>query len=125
MNDPALARARLERHAQASQAPALSADEVTDLLAMARTVDANGVAPDGTGYVPTWTDAGLERAASVGWLWKAGKAKYDVKAGSTEAKRSQMEAICRRQADAFAGRSAPAGGARIGSIAVASSLAGY
>ncbi len=121
------ARARLQRHTQADQAPALTAAEVDDLLAMARVADAAGVAVDAVGYLETWTDAGLEAAAVMGWLWKAGKAKFDVKAGTTEAKRSQVAEMCRQMAAEYRGRIAVAGRGSgfggIGSIGIVSSLA--
>lgn len=73
------ARARIEDDTQWQSAPALSAAEVDRLLARA---EAGGLSEDA-----------VARAVAAGWRMKAGKAQYDVKAGTTEAKRSQMAEI--------------------------------
>lgn len=120
---PAVARARIEDDTQWQSTPVLTAVEVDRLLLRARLADVNGVVPDGDGYVETYTDLSVRAAIVAGWLMKAGKAQFDVKAGETEAKRSQMESICRRQAEAYAaGVTASRGGAGIGSVAVVSSM---
>jgi hypothetical protein len=94
------ARARLERMLQWQSAPALSADEVTDLLDLARVADVWGAAPDDQGWEPTWD---LRLAAAEGWDRKAGKvaASFDASAGEADAKRSQMFAMCREQAASY------------------------
>lgn len=52
-------------------APALSEDELNDLLATAALEDAGGLAPLNVGWTPTYD---LNAAAAAGWLIKAGRA---------------------------------------------------
>ena len=52
-------------------APALSENELNDLLATAALEDAGGLAPLNVGWMPTYD---LNAAAVAGWLIKAGRA---------------------------------------------------
>ena len=52
-------------------APALTVDELEDLLADAAMADAEGIVPGGEGWEPTYD---MNRAASEGWLIKAARA---------------------------------------------------
>ncbi len=63
--DAALARRLLERAVAASAAPTLTTAEVDDLMGQAVSLDADGFA--------VYTGLDLNRAASTGWTWKAGK----------------------------------------------------
>lgn len=95
------ARALLEDGTQWQADPALSSAEVDRLLARARVTDINGVEPDGTGYVATWTISSIDGQIARGWKMKTGKAAgagFDVKAGDVEAKRSQRVAALAAQA---------------------------
>lgn len=116
------ARARIEDDTQWQIAPALTAQEVDRLVARAQVADAAGLVPGATGYVGTYTAASVLLATATGWDWKAAKAvKFDVKAGSTEAKRSQVYEMCLRQAARF--RAAADGwSSGIGSVRVVTAL---
>lgn len=117
------ARNLLERFTQVAQAPVLSTAEVDDLLAMARVKDVAGVVPGATGYVATYVTASLRQVAAEGWRWKAGKAKFDVKAGSTDVKRMQLFEMCLRMAAEQERLIGGIGRGGIGSLAIVSSLA--
>jgi hypothetical protein len=65
LTDATLARTLLERATAWNSDPVLTTQEVTDLLGLASSVDDD----DATVYAGT----DLNRAASLGWQWKAGK----------------------------------------------------
>jgi hypothetical protein len=69
----AAALIRLQNATQSSVEPALSSDELTDLLALAAIVDAVGKTPADAGWTPTYSPNALNGAAAEGWRWKAGK----------------------------------------------------
>lgn len=62
---------RLKIYVAWDKEPSLSQAEITELLALFLVTDASGVAPGGTGYVPT---RNLRAAAREGWRWKLAKA---------------------------------------------------
>ncbi len=97
------ARQRIEDDTQWQAAPALTTAEVDRLLLRARSVDVNGVLPDATGYVTTYSEWSVRAATAAGWLMKAGKVQPDVKAGDVGLERSQQFDFCRRQAAYFGG----------------------
>ncbi len=71
------AKQRLERMTASASEPALSSDEVDDLLAQFQKTDADGVNPGEDDYEPTYN---LRAAAAEGWRWKAAKATELVSA---------------------------------------------
>lgn len=82
------------------QEPYLDAAAVAELLRMARTVDASGLAPSDEDWTPTYSIQGLYRAAAEGWDIKAAKASgnYDFTADGQTFRRSQVIDHCRAQA---------------------------
>jgi hypothetical protein len=62
---------KFRRMVAADQEPKLDEDDLAAILAGFQKVDVNGVAPDETGWVPTYN---LRAAAAEGWRWKAGRA---------------------------------------------------
>lgn len=65
------AEERLKIYTAWDREPALIQAEITELLALSQVADVNGVAPGGSGYLPTYN---LRAAAREGWRWKLGKA---------------------------------------------------
>lgn len=55
----------------ADSQPALSSDELDDLLSMFRKTDKNGILPGETEWIETYN---LNAAAAEGWRWKSAKA---------------------------------------------------
>lgn len=106
--------------------PALSEEQIADLMQIA--VSLNDV------FVPEYTEANLNRAASLGWQFKSALTakQFDV-GGSKTADRSQWHKHCVQQAADFAdgtksvlGGDNVAGGTRrsgIGVISLTSSMA--
>lgn len=72
--DEATARARLERMTQASRFPTLTADEVDELVELARRPDLDGNLPDAPGWAGAFD---LNASAAEGWRWKAAKVAGD------------------------------------------------
>lgn len=64
------ARMRLRMMTDYTGEPALSDDELAELLETAKRPDRYGLAPTDTGWTPTWD---LNAAAADGWDVKAGK----------------------------------------------------
>lgn len=97
------ALARLKRMTASTEAPALSDDEVTDLLSQCRLVDADGLAPDDAEWTPTYD---LSRGAAEGWRWKAAKAAglHDYETVGLKLSRSQMAQQCLEMARSYARR---------------------
>ncbi len=95
------AQARLERMVAASEDPALSDDEVTDLLAMCKLVDADGLAPDDEDWTPTYD---LSRGAAEGWRWKAAKAasRFGFSTDNQRFDRDQVARACLEMARSYA-----------------------
>jgi hypothetical protein len=60
----------LAAHLEWDSEPLLTQAKKLRLLKYARAVDANGVSPDGTAYVLTYTYASLDVAIHLGWQWK-------------------------------------------------------
>lgn len=117
------AELRLRRMVQAAETPTLTDAEIDDLLTLVPQIDDSaGVAPEGTGYVPTYSiyAASFRDAAAEGWAWKAAKVAgdFDVATGNgTKFDRSQVYEMCMRQAAAYGGGSRS--GARLGSLRLA------
>lgn len=115
------ARTRLENLLQWQAEPALTFAEVDDLFAMLpKMADAAGLLPGDTGYVDTYPDdvRAYRDAAGEGWLWKAGKVAgaYGVATGNgTRFDRNQQYQMCIGMAGQFGKR----GGARLGSVGLA------
>lgn len=92
LTDAVLARTLLERAVAWQTAPVLTTQEVTDLLALALTDGAYG-------------GADLNRAASLGWQWKAGKTAGDFTVsleGGMKFSREQVYAHCMEMAAKYA-----------------------
>ena len=75
MND-ATAQARFAQMVAADKPPTLTADEVADLRARARVVDAGGKHPADAGYVPTFTMRSLYRQAAEAWRVKLSRVAH-------------------------------------------------
>lgn len=105
--DTAAARARLERMVAVDAQPRLTAAEVEDLLGAFRLVDAAGLAPDETGWEPTYD---LNGAAAEGWRWKEAKATelVNFSADGASFNRGDIVKACAAMAEYYDNR-APAG----------------
>jgi hypothetical protein len=93
-------RAQLARMVAAEAAPVLSDDELDDLLAMHRRIDAAHIAPSQDGWTPTYD---LAAAAAEGWRRKAGKAAamFNFAEDGQQFQRSQVYAQCVSMADRY------------------------
>jgi hypothetical protein len=80
--------------------PALSSTQQTQLLALAVTVDADGVAPSEAGWTPTYSRVGCWRAIAEGWQIKAGLAapRFDFTTDGQSFRRSQIMDHCEAMA---------------------------
>lgn len=97
LTDPIQARTFLERATAAATKPALTSDEVMDLVVVASSLN------DVLETVYTGTD--LNRAAALGWQWKAGKVAGDFTTaleGGMKFNREQVYAHCMDQAARYA-----------------------
>ncbi len=94
------AQARLARMTDAASEPVLSWEDIDDLLAMSRMVDANGLAPTDAAWTPTYD---LNRGAAEGWRRKAGKLamRFDFNADGATFNRSQAVVHCERMAEQY------------------------
>ena len=101
--DEATARTRLESMVASGTDPVLTTAQVDDLLALAKRVDAYGVAPSDASWVPTYD---LNAAAAEGWRWKAAAAaaRVDVSEGGDQLSRSQTAAACLEMAERYDAR---------------------
>lgn len=97
------AKARLERMTDASTDPQLAEEDLDDLLAMARRMDAGGLPPSDDDWVPTYD---LNFAAAEGWRRKAGRAAALFNHGVDGAsfQRSQIYSQCLVQAKEYSSR---------------------
>lgn len=98
--DEARARRLLETMLAWDQVPALTTDEVDDLVVIAKRIDASGLAPDAADWTETWD---LNSAAAEGWRWKAAKVagSFDFVTDSQRFDRSQIAAMCLDMADRY------------------------
>lgn len=123
--DQAFARRMLERAIALGTVPTLDTAAVDDLMAIATITDGD------TG-APSWTGVSLNRAASIGWQWKAGLTsdQYDLGGGVGKTlSRDQWFGHCMQLAADYAigAKGVLDGGSstsRIRSIPVISSTAG-
>lgn len=125
LTDATVARRLLERAVAAGTNPALTPAEVTDLMALAASLAADGV-------TTVYTGADLNIAASTGWQWKAGKVAGDFSVsleGGMKFAREQVYAHCIDMANEFGsgqrsvlGSSLAGGRGGIRSIGLVSSL---
>lgn len=79
----------------------LTEDELTELLAAAALVDANGLAPLNEEWTPTYD---LNAAASQGWLIKAARAASLVDEPTAGVVTSKIFDNCRAMARIYAGK---------------------
>jgi hypothetical protein len=96
LTDAALARRLMERAVAMTTNPTLDAAQVDDLMTLAESLDADANT--------VYTDADLNRAASIGWLWKAGLTsdQYDLGGGQGRTlTRSQWYDHCTQLANAY------------------------
>lgn len=96
-------RALLELHAHPSADPALSADDVSAIVAGAKRADLEGRAPSETGWAETYAGA-----AAVAEAWEAKAAiaarRVDISRGGESVKRSGTLEACLRMARLWRGR---------------------
>lgn len=98
------AEQQLRAMVSASEEPTLSDDEVTTLLALTAVMDSAGLAPTHDDWTATYD---LNRAAAMGWEWKAGKVANQFNFSSEERskyERSQVYNQCMASARAFKAR---------------------
>jgi hypothetical protein len=116
IDDAALARRLLEAAVAMTTKPALSAAQVDDLMVVAASLDAD--------LNTVYVDTGLNRAASLGWAWKAGLTsdQYDLGGGPGKTlTRSQWFDHCTQMSRSYAsGTLGVLGGRRSGGIGVIS-----
>ena len=96
----ASAEVRLRSMVAADEPPALSNDEVSQLVEMSRRRDRFGLYPSEDGWEPTWN---LPAGAAEGWRWKAGKAvsKFQFSADGHTFSRQQIHQHCLDQAERY------------------------
>lgn len=82
-------------------APALTEDEIEEMLAAAALQDANGLAPLHEEWTPTYD---LNAAAAAAWLIKASRAAATVDEPAAGMVTSKIFDNCRSMARIFAGR---------------------
>ena len=97
------AQAQIERMVLATEDPALTADEITDLVSAAARPDSDGYARTDTAWTPTWD---LNAAAADGWSRKAAKAHnlFNFAEDGQRFDRSQIYANCVTQRDYYAAK---------------------
>lgn len=98
------AEAQLRAMVQASSEPLLTDDEITTLLSLTAVVDADGLAPTHDDWTATYD---LNRAAAMGWEWKAGKVANQFNFSSEERskyERSQVYNQCMASARMYKSR---------------------
>jgi len=97
------AQEQIERMVQASTDPALSADEVTDLVNAAARPDTDGYDRTDDAWTPTWD---LNAAAAEGWSRKASLAAnlFNFAEDGQRFDRSQIYANCVTQRDYYAAK---------------------
>lgn len=88
--DREVAKTLLGGKVAATSRPVLSNALLDALLDNVATTDSNGVAPGGTGYVPTWD---LNAAASEGWRMKAGMVAGDFNFSADNASYSKADVL--------------------------------
>lgn len=92
---------RLKRMTAHDNEPALSPDDLDDLLSLFARADAAGRAPNSTGWTPT---CDLNAAAAEGWRWKAAKASelVSVDLDGERMSSNQLFEHCQRMAAMYA-----------------------
>lgn len=97
------ARTRLASMTAADADPVLTSEELDDLLAANRIIDAEGRSPEEEGWTAGWA---FGAAAEDGWLRKAGKvaARVDGGSGGLTLARSQLHAHCLAMAERYSMR---------------------
>lgn len=97
------ARSRLEHMTQASTEPALTSDQVDELLGIAKRYDVDGLTPSDDAWTPTWD---LNAAAAEGWLWKAGRVspRFTANLDGTGLQRAQIFGHCLQMAERYASK---------------------
>lgn len=81
--------------------PALTEDDLSELLAATSLEDANGLAPINEEWTPTYD---LNAAAAQGWLIKAGRAAATIDTPESGPVTSKIFDNCRRMARIYAAR---------------------
>ncbi len=94
------AEQQIRRLTSAGEEPALSVDEVTALVDLAKRPDADGLLPSDPSWTPTWD---LDPAIAHGWRTKAAAAAamFDVNLQGLQFTRSQLYKQCVSQAEAY------------------------
>ena len=94
---------RLKSMTAWDQIPALTPEEITDLLDYAKRIDPAGIAPTSTDWTATFD---LNSAAAEGWRWKAAKVsgKFAFTTSGQAFSRDQMSAMCLLMADRYQAR---------------------
>lgn len=94
---------RLHQMVQGNEEPALTAEELADILELARRADGEGRAPSHADWDPTWD---LNAAAAEGWRRKAGKVAglFNAQADGASLSRSDLFAHCTAMAKQYGRR---------------------
>jgi len=97
------AQAKLILMVLAEDDPALSDEQIKDLVELARRPDASGLTALDGGWTPTWD---LNFAAAEGWRRKAGiaAARFNFSEDGQNFQRAQIYAHCIAQAEAYASK---------------------
>jgi len=95
------AEATLARMLDADADPALTDEDMGDLLLKAARPDADGLTRENGNWVPTWD---LDSAAADGWLRKASKAvsRFSFAEDGQRFERAQIYAHCIRMQEMYA-----------------------
>lgn len=94
------AQAQLERMTDSDTDPALTADDIADLLNVAAREDAAGLTRASGSWTPTWD---LNAGAAEGWARKAGKAasRFSFAEDGQRFERAQLYQHCIRQHELY------------------------
>ena len=97
------AQAKLELMVLVDEDPALSSEQIDDILTHARRPDADDYDYEDAEWTPTWD---LDAAAAEGWRRKAGIAasRFNFAEDSQRFDRAQVYAHCLQQAEFYARR---------------------
>jgi hypothetical protein len=96
-------RELIEKFTQADREPTLSQVEIDDLVQRSKRQDSAKRPPTDADWEPTWN---INAAVALAWELKAGAVAtdFDIRSADQDLKRSQMQAMCLKQADRWKAR---------------------
>lgn len=91
-------RRRIEVLCAADSEPKLSPEQLDELVTMSKREDSAKRPPTDAAWEPTWR---IAAAVALGWEMKAAAlaTQFDIRSADQDLKRSQMHAMCLKQAD--------------------------